>query len=263
MRTGSGTSTVTRPAHSSWAPRNEDEFSTRTIRRVAYLVGDEAHGDKGSDDLVLPPKAKRRVRCQDGAVGGESKCRSKGDKRQREVDQIDPVLHLANSGHVRSRERSRTIPLIPSSTCWIPGLKDEPSIRLQRSSNTSQSTVPSRFFNKRLCNVSGHHGHVDGIDEKIVSRAEHPPDTISARFTPGNSKRCLSRVNSGDLQTSQGHPTGERSGAAANVENRACVELVDDRFVVIEVASIRVQIVVDAGQPRHREVSIRHTTRYA
>ncbi len=66
-------------------------------------------------------------------------------------------------------------------------------------------------------------------------------------------ERCLGRVDADHVDIRESESAGEHTRTAPDVEDPPAIEFLDDLDVVVEVATIVVDLVVDLREPRIRE----------
>ena len=93
------------------------------------------------------------------------------------------------------------------------------------------------------------------IAGRLAPQPAHPPGT---RLGPGHIKRGTRRVHAHDVDATACEKAGEGACAAPDVEGTAGPELLGDRRVHHQVAAVRIERIVDPGQPRFLEQRIRH-----
>ena len=103
--------------------------------------------------------------------------------------------------------------------------------------------------------------HRDGVDRHRLGDGRcvpvNPGDATRARLGASDLERRTGRVDADDGDPTAGQHQREDAGAASEVEDGAGAELGDQRDVRIEIRTIRVEGVVDCGEPRVVEDRVR------
>jgi hypothetical protein len=114
-----------------------------------------------------------------------------------------------------------------------------------------ERSAPVGVVDDRLRGVSGERHNVNAQLGRHRRRVPvDPTHAIGPRLSPRDIEHCARRIDSGDIASGAGEHDGERAGAATEVEDAGRAQLRDDRQVEVEVAAVRVEQVVDAGDPR-------------
>lgn len=150
--------------------------------------------------------------------------------------------------------------------CGISRLEHEVAAAAQTCMSTGQRGRPLPVADKDLCDVARHRHHLDGQRWECGCIAEQPDDPVGAGLRSSDGERSLRRINTGHCEPAYRESAGERAGATTDVEHGASTELVDDGLVVVQVAPVAIDVVVDRRQSRVSEDRVRHgpnsTTRF-
>jgi hypothetical protein len=149
----------------------------------------------------------------------------------------------------------------PHVKAWTAGA----AMRLVRAGadavDTPQGSGPLGFVDDRLGDISGHRRQIH-LERGQVSRvAVNPAHAFGSRLRTRDVERCLRGIDTGHLQAAFGQQQREGAGPAADIEYAAGADLVSDVDVHIEIASVRVERVVDRRQPRVLEDVVSHVER--
>ena len=122
--------------------------------------------------------------------------------------------------------------------------------------------MPVVIGQEDLRNVGGHHRQVDSEIRKLATKdrriAVDPVHPTRSGLAACHIERGCCRVHSDDGHPAHSEHACKRAGAAAHVEHGERAELIHHRDVVVEIRPIRVQRVIDRGEPRVIENRIGH-----
>ena len=130
------------------------------------------------------------------------------------------VLHPAGDG-ISDGDRLRAGPLLPPAKCRISRLEHEMAAAAETGMSTGQRDRPRPVADKDLCDVARHRHHIDSHRRECGCIAEQPDDPVGAGLRSSDVERSLRWVNTGHGEPACRESTGERAGAAADVEHGA------------------------------------------
>jgi hypothetical protein len=172
------------------------------------------------------------------------------------------VLDEADTSHFGALKGLLFRPLLPCAQRRIARLEHEPSAGTQRASYSRQRREPLIVGEEDLSDVGGHHHQVDreirNLPTEVSRVAADPLDPVSTLLSPRHVERRRRGIKTDDVGATLGEHTREGPGAAADVKHCAGTELINHCDVVIEVGTIRVECVVDRGEPEVVEDRVGH-----
>ena len=150
------------------------------------------------------------------------------------------------------------IPFEPRLTLGAAALEHKQTAWAQPTVGRPKRLGPLVVFENDLGNVPRHRRHIDLHRREVRCHTVNPANAIRACLAPSDGEHCGSRIYADDLEVVVGKEAGKRPRAAPDVGDRAGAVLVHDGAVVVQVAPVWIEVVIDLSQPWLVEDAIRH-----
>ena len=236
---------------------NEDELPAGSVWCIPDLLDVEATRSQRSCDLGRRSESKRRIRFQNRVVAEKSERPPKGHQRKLDPRQPNPRLDRAED-RVPGGPGQFRCPRLPSAKRGVPHFEHEATAGFERVMARSQRCVPRHIVDVDLGDVPRHRDQIDTHRWQRRCLTEHPPNSFRVGLATGDREGRIGWIDTGHPGPGSGQSNGEFAGAASDVEHRTDPELVRQREVVIEVAAVPIEVVVDVGEPLRREDGVGH-----